>query len=211
MGIEANSLFDSMQMIAKKVLESSKFDRTVQAIISSCVDSAKGKYVIKYQGEYFYAYAAEGTKTYTAGTSVYVHIPGGDSGKQKTILNSVKNTDKDYIDVIDDSERFNKLSPNLIIPLKGTEQLGLSSYDNNATLLLYTSEESEKPTVTSFIDINVDDINRYIKLGDSIEISADFQTALPIEQQGSGNYGLSFEFEFLFSPTLYPTLYPIVS
>ena len=43
MGIEANSLFDSMQMIAKKVLESSKFDRTVQAIISSCVDSAKGK------------------------------------------------------------------------------------------------------------------------------------------------------------------------
>ena len=50
MGIEANSLFDSMQMIAKKVLESSKFDRTVQAIISSCVDSAKGKYVIKYQG-----------------------------------------------------------------------------------------------------------------------------------------------------------------
>ena len=196
MGIEANSLFDSMQMIAKKVLESSKFDRTVQAIISSCVDSAKGKYVIKYQGEYFYAYAAEGTKTYTAGTSVYVHIPGGDSGKQKTILNSVKNTDKDYIDVIDDSERFNKLSPNLIIPLKGTEQLGLSSYDDNATLLLYTSEESEKPTVTSFIDIDVDDINRYIKLGDSIEISADFQTALPVEQQGSGNYGLSFELEF---------------
>lgn len=123
------SLFNSMSMIAGETLSKAGYDRTIQATVLKCIDSAKGKYSIKYQDSFFYAYATNPSVEYSNNAQVYILIPGNDMSKHKTIIGAVKNEGINNNFVIPESARYVEYGTNLI-ELK--QDFGLCSYYSNS-------------------------------------------------------------------------------
>ena len=88
-----NNLIDdilkAIDIMATKKISSAGYDKTIQGTVISCQDRTIGKYKIKYQDGYWYAYSTSGDVYYSNGTSVYILIPNGDMRKEKTILGAV--------------------------------------------------------------------------------------------------------------------------
>jgi hypothetical protein len=84
-----NKILDAIQTIVENAVSKANYDKTIKGVISKCSDKSLGKYVVKYQDSSFYAYAADTSVTYTAGTSVYVLVPGNDMSQTKTIIGTV--------------------------------------------------------------------------------------------------------------------------
>jgi len=80
------------------------FDKTVQGIISKCVDEKNGKYVVIYQDSSFYAYNNDTSHIYNSGTTVYVHILKDDFAK--TIVGSINKLSSDYINKVDSVDKY---------------------------------------------------------------------------------------------------------
>ena len=83
-------------MINTKI-EKAGYDKTIQAQIVSCEDATIGKYRCRYQDATIYAYASNSDVTFNKGSYVYVLVPGGDMGKEKTILGTTKKLGINYI------------------------------------------------------------------------------------------------------------------
>ena len=84
-----DKICEAIGTIVEQAVSSAGYDRTIQAVVSSCSDATIGKYKIKYQDSLFYAYATNPDITYTKGTNVYILIPGNDMTKDKIILGTV--------------------------------------------------------------------------------------------------------------------------
>ncbi len=82
------ALCESARIIAEKVVEESRFDKTIKATVITCLDVGKGLYKLKYQDIVFEAYSMAYNAIYKNGTSVYVLVPNNDMGNQKVILGS---------------------------------------------------------------------------------------------------------------------------
>ena len=189
-GTITNQLLDAVQVLVDDAVKNATFDRTVQAIIVKCVSAAQGKYSVKYQGGYFYAYAQDPDVTYTPDMQVYVLIPGNDMNKTKTILGTVDKLGENFISV-EEASVFKYIGNNICSDSE--EALyGLHSYLVTDNIVLY--EYGETP-VYSF-DINADAANLYLKNSDYLIIAAKFRTNLPPENRVKGNYGLKYTLTF---------------
>ena len=82
------ALCESARIIAEKVVETSRFDKTIKATIITCLDIGKGLYKLKYQDIVFEAYSMAYNAIYQNGSNVYVLVPNNDMGNQKVILGS---------------------------------------------------------------------------------------------------------------------------
>lgn len=82
------ALCESARIIAEKVVEKSRFDKTIKATIVICLDQSKGLYKLKYQDITFEAYSMAYNALYQNGSNVYVLVPNNDMGNQKVILGS---------------------------------------------------------------------------------------------------------------------------
>ena len=96
-----DNICEAIELIVDKSVKEAGFDKTIQAIVKSCVDESIGKYKIKYQDSSFYAYASSPDVVYGDNTLVYILIPQNDMTKDKTILGTVDKLGADYINPSD--------------------------------------------------------------------------------------------------------------
>ena len=108
-------ILQTIDIIASKKIASAGFNRTIQATILSCEDTARGKYKVKYQDSVFYAYTENTTVSYTNGTIVFILIPNGDMSQTKTILGAVSQTGVDYVNAIANQQEYNIIGNNIIL------------------------------------------------------------------------------------------------
>lgn len=179
-----DKLVEAIQYIVQNAVDNAPYDRTVQATIVSCIDQTIGKYKCKYQDATFYAFATSTDNLYNPGNDVYVLIPGNDSTREKTILGKTKKLGADFAAVPEGEEAFAPIGSNCI---EDNSTFNLCSYKTTDTVI-YNSTSSNNQ-----LNINVNNVNRYIKKATSIIIAAKFKTSLPVEQQFRGNYGLIFD------------------
>lgn len=188
------SLFKAMDTIATRKIEQASFDITVQATIVSCEDAMAGKYKIKYQNEYLYAYTDNTEVEYTTGTAVYVLFPGGNADLQKTIIGSVKKLGANYISMLSEEDHYEQVGDNIFID---SAKMSLCSYDGNSEIVIYDCEAEE----ASIVSIDTAKASEYLSQSQAFSFKAIFQTNLPLEQQVQGNYGLVLTLEFTKSAT----------
>lgn len=184
--IESN-ICQAVDIIVKKALSQAEYDRTILAQVISCIDATIGKYKVKYQDSVFYAYSNNVDTTYSKGTDVYILVPGGDLNQEKTILGTTKKLGINYINVIEGDDAYEYLGTNCINDSTGFE---LCSYKPE-TKIIYHSDSQ-----TNLINLNIDNINEYIKGSSTLICGAYFKTNLDNEQRYQGNYGIIFELIF---------------
>lgn len=128
------SLYNIVDIISSKNIQDSKFDKTIQATIVSCLDPTIGKYKVKYQDGFWYAFSENIDVTYPNGTYVYILIPQGDFSKEKHIVGSVTKIGANYahVEIQEDSVSYEY---NLLEDLKDVE-IGACSYQNSRTVLV---------------------------------------------------------------------------
>jgi len=93
------SILNAIDIVASKRVAEAGYNKTIQGVIVSCEDETIGKYKIKYQDGYWYAFSNNIETKYTKGTSVYILVPNGDMNNDKTILGSTSKLGIDYIDI----------------------------------------------------------------------------------------------------------------
>lgn len=187
-----NEFLQAMQTIAQNEIKKQISDRIIQATVSSIVDEASAKYIIKYQNESFYAYYDNKKDKIPVGKNVAVQITdtNGELKGRKQILYIInEGNEKDYINVLDDENKYELKSPNLIGGDLNTEH-GICSYEGTKSLTLYKKDEP-----SSILTITPGLFNKYLKKDYVIKVSAKFRTALNITQQNSGTYGLYITFK----------------
>lgn len=185
----AESLLEAMRTLVDKSVADAGFDRTVEAQIISYEDSKAGKYKIKYQGEYFYAYSDNTEVVYKEGTSVYVLFPGNDNNAQKTIVGSVKTLGTSYVSLLSEADKYIDIGTNVVINYS-EEGYSLCSYHKQVIELYKHGSSASK------IEIDDEKIKSYLSDADGLRIKADIRTNLPVEQQTRGNYGISIFIRF---------------
>ena len=196
-----NNLIDdilkAIDIMATKKISSAGYDKTIQGTIISCQDRTIGKYKIKYQDGYWYAYSTSGDVYYSNGTSVYILIPNGDMRKEKTILGAVQKLGTNYLNILEQEQKYNFIGNNIIA--NNNAIFSLSSYkENGDTIVLYNKNNSSSENL---IQINQQQMIQYLKQSPSFIIGADIQTQLNIEQQYQGNYGILVGLNFLDNAT----------
>ena len=203
-GIAAN-LLDAMSTLVNQAVADAGFDKTVEAQIVSYEDSKAGKYKIKYQGEYFYAFSDNTEVVYSKGTTVYVLFPGNSKTAQKTIVGSVKNLGTSYVNVLSESAKYIDIGTTVITNNKEDEIFELNSFhpdeDDSSkqrdVITLYSwDSKTQTADPSGKMTLDEDKIKEYLSSADSIRLKADFKNSLPTEQQMRGNYGLKMILEF---------------
>ena len=86
-----DAIVEAIEIIADKKIAQAGYDKTIKAVINNVLDSAAGKYEIKYQDSLFEAYATSSDLNYQKGQVVSILIPGNDWSRVKTILGGVSN------------------------------------------------------------------------------------------------------------------------
>ena len=185
-----NNLLQSMSIIASQAVNNTNFDKTVQATIVSCIDATIGEYKVKYQDGTWSAFSQNVNTTYLNGTSVYVLIPGGDTRNVKTIIGTTKQLGINYINVINEENKYQKLGTNVITD---SNQHGLCSY-RSEVITLYDVNQSSSANV---IDIDTVAAQTNIKECTHFIVSALVRTNLPVQQRYNGNYGIRYQIDVL--------------
>lgn len=175
-----NAIVQAIQIIADKKISQAGYDRTIKGVINKVIDSASGKYQIRYQDSLFEAYATSSKIIYNKDQEVSILIPGNDWDRTKTILSGVNNSAINYQQVPIVSDSYNTIGPN---GSSLSEQIKLSSYVDESKVLI----EGQ--------GISFSDISDYIKKGDSIALGMKVRTAFASGQIG-GRYGLRFNLVF---------------
>lgn len=182
-----NNIIDAIEKIVNNAVANAGYDKTIKATIIECVDQTIGKFKVKYQDSTFYAYATSSEVTYTRGSEVYVLIPGNDSGRDKTILGTVKKLGADYAVAPEGDEAYETVGNNIL--------------HSSSTFELCSYKTIEKPLYqrgSSNNQISLDETaaTRYFTKSSALICGAIFKTTIPGQQQYRGNYGISFELMF---------------
>lgn len=175
-----SAIVQAIQIIADKKIAQAGYDKTIKGLINKVIDSASGKYQIRYQDSLFEAYATSSKITYNKDQEVSILIPGNDWDRVKTILNSISSNANNYKQVPIVSDSYNTIGPN---GSSLTQEIQLSSYISQSKVLLDGQ------------GISFNDISNYIKRGDAIALGMKIRTAFADGQVG-GLYGLRFNLIF---------------
>lgn len=185
--IESN-ICQAVDIIVKKALSQAEYDRTILAQIISCIDATIGKYKVKYQDSVFYAYSNNVDTTYSKGTDVYILVPNGDLNKEKTIIGTTKKLGINYINIIEGDDAYEYLGTNCI---EDGAEFTLCSYKPETRILYNVNNPQENK-----INLNINNIEEYIKGSSTLICGAHFRTQLENEQRYQGNYGIIFGLDF---------------
>lgn len=185
----------AIDIIVSKAIGEATYDKTIQAIVVSCVDEVAGKYKVKYQDSTFYAFSTNTEVHYSANTTVYVLVPGNDMSASKTILGAVNNLGTAMMSTaVPDEDKYEKLGGSVF---SSNRTYGLSSYRKgvNGTYSLLLYHKDYQP-VQNYIDIDKEALLEYMKNAESIIFGGTIRTELLIEQQTRGNYGMILALDF---------------
>ena len=190
MNSTGENICQAIEIIANDAVKNAGYDRTVQAQIISCVDQDAGKYKIKYQDSYSYAYSTSPDIHYSNSTYVYVQVPNGDMTKTKTILSAVENSTVEYGIASELEDEYDKIGNNCITYEKNPYPIEMCSAELNVNKILYDSTSKNNK-----INIDINALTEHIKNADSVLCGAVFGTNFDIEPI-SGDYGLRFILDF---------------
>lgn len=184
-----NQLIGAIQTIVDDAIAKANFDKTIKATIVKCIDETIGKYSVRYQDSTFYAFSPNTENTYRDGTNVYILIPGNDTSQDKTIIGAVDKLGTDFVSVISEDNAYEYVGNNCI---KQTNEIQLCSYAGQTILDVYNYAEN-----INTIELDIQDVEEYIKKSTAIVCGLSVRTALPTEQRFQGNYGINFELVYL--------------
>ena len=199
MGDISNSILDAIDIITDKKFSDAGFDKTVQATIISCADKTIGKYKVRYQDSYFYAFSTNVDVTYSNNTTVYILVPNGDFNNDKTILGAAKKLGTDYIRIITEDDRFELLGNESV---EYSNKISLCSY-RTETVVVYDEN-------TSLLSIDDFALEKAMLEGNSLRLGAYIQNKLDIAQRGSGNFGIRYYIQVVSEDANTTTTIPIV-
>lgn len=185
-----NNVCEAIEILAEKIINNADYDKTIQAQIVSCIDQEAGKYKIKYQNSYSYAYSTSPEIHYSNGTYVYVQVPNGDMKKNKTILNAIENSKVDYGVVIDLEDEYDKIGTNCISSDQYPFKLSSAYLEKR---IIYNSKNNEDNNI---INIDINNFASNIIYADSFLCAATIRTNFK-KTQIQGNYGIGFVFDFI--------------
>lgn len=180
MSIE-NEICKTIEMITTNAIQKADFDKTVLAKIVNCVDEETGKYKIKYQDSYSYAYSTSLDIKYNEGAYVYVQIPNNNEKNNKTILSAAENSSVDYGYSIDLEDEYDKLGENVISSNNYPFKI---SVEGNSKIILYDYLKND-----NLINIDKNSFENNISNANAFLLAGNFQTLFEVEPQ-KGNYGL---------------------
>lgn len=184
-----SQILEAIQILVDNAVSKANYDKTIQGTISRCVDATIGKYIVKYQDSSFYAYSHNTETKYTAGTGVYILVPGNDMSKEKSIIGTVEHLGPDYVSIIEGENGYEVTGVNTI-NTDGT--FGLCSYKNEDMKILYDRDNN-----VDLLGLDVFGLENYIKQSNSIICGATFKTALDSAQKYRGDYGIVFHLDFI--------------
>lgn len=180
-----NSLFEAMKVFAESAAANSESTITIQGAITAVTDAGKGEYLIEYLGNTITAYANSNV-TYSVGDIVYILVPDGDFSNNKVILSLVNPVSETFVNDTDNTQIYYEISDNLAdntINFGENGIIKMSSYET-------TREENKEATnLSNFAKI----INGYLEKYRTFSLSFMAQTSMVIDQQNSGNYGVSIK------------------
>lgn len=178
---------ESVEIIAKSILEGITFDQTIKCVIVDAANAEKGEYRVSNGSATFLAYS---TEKYLKNTNVYVLIPQGDYNNKKLIIGKItaenENIPYNYVKPFDTffgiiNEKFsNSLSEGLVANYLGKEL----KTENNITYrdLDKVEEKIGELAIGSFT-------NDFTRFG----IKANFKSLLEGFDCVEGDYGLRIE------------------
>ena len=177
-----NSLFEAMKVFSDYTAANSDATITIQAAITSIVDAGTGEYSVEYLGNTFSVYANSNV-TYSVGDVVYVLVPDGDFSKNKVILSLVNPIAETFINDADVTKIYYEISDNLI-----DKDFGIIKMSSYGTI------DVKNKDITNFGATNFAKIiTEYLTKYRTFSLSFMAQTSMVIDQQNSGNYGISID------------------
>ena len=191
-----DKILKAIDIIVSKKVSEAGYDKTIQGVIVSCSDPTIGKYKIRYQDSFFYAFATNMEVTYTKGSSVYILVPKGDFRQQKTILGAVEKLGINYIAVAERDEAYIQSGQNCI--KDNGKQIAISSYLQNLAhnskylKVIYSHNGGSK----NLINIDTTRFQEYIKTSSSLICGSTIRTNFNAQQKERGNYGIIFRLSF---------------
>ena len=190
-----NLILQAVDTVVNARLQKQQKDTTIIAQIYENSDAVFGKYVIKYQNNYFDAESNNTEKIYRQNENVYVLLPKGDlNSPQKFILGAAKDknaAETPYIEITDPNQRYELVGPPI------TNLLWPESDSNKQVEYQIPGYKSYKRISTwpyNCLGKNQSRLLEYSKQYSYLQFSADFKynPALDIEQ--CGNYGIEIGF-----------------
>lgn len=191
-----DTILKAIDIIVSKKVSEAGYDKTIQGMVAACADPTIGKYKIRYQDSYFYAFATNMDVTYNKGSSVYILVPKGDFRQQKTILGAVNKLGINYIAVAERDQAYIYSGQNCI--KDNGKQIAISSYLKNLSnqskylKIIYSYNGGSK----NLINIDTTRFQEYIKTSSSLICGSTIRTSFNAEQKERGNYGLIFRLSF---------------
>ena len=184
-----NAIVEAIQIITDRRIAQAGYDKTIKGIINNVLDSAAGKYEIKYQDSLFEAYATSSDLNYQIGQMVSILIPGNDWSRVKTILGGISNQTLIQNEIPVASNQYNQIGMSATTV---NNVIGLSSYkpDGDSIILALNGYSTD----SSYLSISSDAYD-YIKKGDSLAFRMIVRTSLAPSQVG-GDYGVIFRLVF---------------
>lgn len=177
-----NSLFEAMKVFSDYTAANSDATITIQATITSIVDAGTGEYSVEYLGNTFSVYANSNV-TYSVGDVVYILVPDGDFSKNKVILSLVNPVAETFINDADITKIYYEISDNLI-----DKDFGIIKMSS------YGTTDVKNKDITNFGTTNFAKIiTEYLTKYRTFSLSFMAQTSMVIDQQNSGNYGISID------------------
>ena len=85
-----NDFLNTINKMARRNIDSTPIDLTVEAEIRMAYNVEVGEYKVAYMGNTFSAFSLDPTVVYQKGENVYVHVPQGDFSTKKIILGRSK-------------------------------------------------------------------------------------------------------------------------
>ena len=183
-----NKILDAIEMIVDNKVNNANFDKTILATVIKCVDPTLGQYTVKYQDSTFYAYSNDLNNVFAKDSKVYILIPNNDWTRQKSILGTVDQLNKGYLELTNIDNTYENIGKNCV---SMQNEYQLCSYEDTNEKILY-----EKNGEYNLLDLDIQGLETYLKQADFINLSAEIKTELPIEQRFRGNYGIIYELVF---------------
>ena len=195
-------ILQAIDIIATKKIASAEYDKTILGTVMSCQDEKLGKYKIKYQDSYWYAYSNNINISYSDGASVYVLIPKGDMRADKTILGGVKQLGVNYKNIA--GGKSSEDQEQLILNGKEVYVLNGQNLIQNTTIWSLCSYKPETkvlyskdvPQSENLLSIDKAIAKEYISNSNALAVSMDVQTELDPQQRYKGNYGILIGLDF---------------
>lgn len=139
MALDVEALYDVINNIARRQVQASPSDLTIDAKIVFISDITIGKYKVEYQGNTFTAFSMNPEVTYNVGERAYVLVPQGDFSAKKVILGrSAYNNNLTHADLQDMTNFYVDQGPNWVDKNQGTYDLTRGMVEDDWT---YGSEE----------------------------------------------------------------------